>query len=125
LNTCTPSITCASPVHAMLGSKPHNDISEQRSVALHVANVGDCRAVICQRGKAVAITRDHKPDLPDEMARIEAAGGYVSRGRVNGTLGVSRSFGDIMCKVYPPQEEKSLWEGQQVIAQPELFSLEV
>lgn len=68
-------------------------------VVLHVANVGDCRAVLCRRGKSIAMTRDHTPSMPTEAARIEAAGGFVSRGRVNGILGVSRSFGDIHCKV--------------------------
>ncbi|CAM9984539.1 unnamed protein product, partial [Sphacelaria rigidula] len=70
-------------------------------VFLHVANVGDCRAVLCRGGKAQAITLDHKPSVPSEAARIEAAGGFVSCGRVNGILGVSRSFGDIHCKVTP------------------------
>lgn len=66
---------------------------------LHVANVGDCRAVLCRGGEAVVITTDHTPSVPSEAARVEAAGGFVSRGRVNGILGVSRSFGDIHCKV--------------------------
>lgn len=68
-------------------------------VFLHVANVGDCRAVLCRAGEAVVITEDHTPSIPSEAARVEAAGGFVSRGRVNGILGVSRSFGDIHCKV--------------------------
>lgn len=68
-------------------------------IYLHVANVGDCRAVLCRAGKAVALTQDHTPAVASEVARIEAAGGFVSRCRVNGILGVSRSFGDIHCKV--------------------------
>lgn len=76
-----------------------NKHQQQRPVFLHVANVGDCRAVLCRGGSAVAITQDHTPSVPSEAARVEAAGGFVSRGRVNGILGVSRSFGDIHCKV--------------------------
>lgn len=72
---------------------------DQHPVFLHVANVGDCRAVLCRAGTAVAVTQDHTPSLPCEAARVEKAGGFVSRGRVNGILGVSRSFGDIHCKV--------------------------
>ncbi|CAM9557567.1 unnamed protein product, partial [Discosporangium mesarthrocarpum] len=68
----------------------------------------------------MVLTRDHTPLLPDEMARVIAAGGYVTRGRVNGTLGISRSFGDIMCK-----DGKGLWEGQQVISQPEQSTFEI
>lgn len=71
----------------------------RQPVFLHIANVGDCRAVLCRGGNAVAITTDHTPSVPSEAARVEAAGGFVSRGRVNGILGVSRSFGDIHCKV--------------------------
>jgi len=37
--------------------------------ALYVAHTGDCRAVLCNDGKAVQLTRDHKPDLPDELER--------------------------------------------------------
>jgi Protein phosphatase 2C len=40
-----------------------------------------------------------QPSRKDEAQRVEAAGGYVSRGCVNGVLRVTRSFGDIHCKV--------------------------
>ena len=50
---------------------------------LYVANSGDSRAVMCTLnadGSVVAknLTRDHKPDDPDEMARITAWGGFVA-----------------------------------------------
>lgn len=63
-----------------------------------MANVGDCRAVISDNGVALQITEDHKPQLPQEKERIEAAGGWVHKNRVNGLLAVSRSFGDINYK---------------------------
>lgn len=78
---------------------PEQGPPQKQPVFLHVANVGDCRAVLCRAGKAVVLTRDHTPSVPSEAARVEAAGGFVSRCRVNGILGVSRSFGDIHCKV--------------------------
>jgi len=53
-----------------------------------VANVGDSRAVLSHDGKAVALSRDHKPNRPDEMARIKRAGGVVFCNRVNGELAV-------------------------------------
>lgn len=68
-----------------------------------VANAGDCRAVLKRFDKtrytAVAITTDHKPNLPSERDRIEHSGGFVMQDpfgtwRVAGNLAVSRSFGD-------------------------------
>lgn len=44
---------------------------------LLVANVGDSRATIATSSGAVAISVDHKPDLPDEKARILSCGGRV------------------------------------------------
>jgi serine/threonine protein phosphatase PrpC len=48
-----------------------------------LANIGDSRSSLAYRTKAdgpivaVGLTEDHKPDLPDEKARIEAKGGRV------------------------------------------------
>ncbi|OEL17350.1 putative protein phosphatase 2C 74 [Dichanthelium oligosanthes] len=67
---------------------------------LYVAHLGDCRAVMSRDGgAAVALTADHTCAAEDERARIERGGGYVSRSgsgvwRVQGSLAVSRSFGD-------------------------------
>lgn len=66
---------------------------------LKVAHVGDSRAMVLDEdGKAVTLTRDHTPNRPDEMRRIEMAGGGVLDGRVNGVLGVSRAVGDTALK---------------------------
>ena len=59
------------------------------------ANAGDSRAVLCQTVKrAVPLSEDHKPDLPDEKKRIEASGHFVSEERVDGQLALSRALGD-------------------------------
>ncbi|KAL2517614.1 putative protein phosphatase 2C 22 [Abeliophyllum distichum] len=50
-----------------------------------VANAGDCRAVLSRRGKAVEMSRDHKPICSKERKRIEASGGYVDEGALMGT----------------------------------------
>ena len=42
------------------------------------ANVGDSRAVLCRDGVAWDLTRDHKPNDPHELERIEKLGGKVS-----------------------------------------------
>ncbi|KAL0329959.1 UNVERIFIED_CONTAM: putative protein phosphatase 2C 8 [Sesamum radiatum] len=70
-----------------------------------VANCGDSRAVLCQRGVAVPLSRDHKPqpDRADEKERIEAAGGKIlnwNGWRVQGILATSRSLGDRYLKPY-------------------------
>ena len=44
------------------------------------------------------LSKDHKPDLPEETRRIESVGGYVSMGRILSTLAVARGFGDHMYK---------------------------
>uniref|UniRef100_A0A1D1YCC2 protein-serine/threonine phosphatase n=1 Tax=Anthurium amnicola TaxID=1678845 RepID=A0A1D1YCC2_9ARAE len=62
--------------------------------SLVVANAGDCRAVLCRRGKAIEMSRDHKPACNWEKKRIEASGGYVDDGYLNGQLNVSRALGD-------------------------------
>lgn len=43
---------------------------------LLVANVGDSRAVVCERGSANQITVDHEPH--SERRRIEKQGGFVT-----------------------------------------------
>jgi len=66
---------------------------------IHVANVGDARAVLGRDGAAERLTFDHKPGDEGEKARIEALGGSVVylRGvaRLDGNLAVARSFGDL------------------------------
>ena len=61
---------------------------------------------------AVRITHDHKSTDPQEIDRIESAGGVMIRGRVLGVLAVARSLGDHGLKEY-------------VIGRPYLSSTEV
>ena len=64
----------------------------------YAANIGDSRAVLCRNGKAFPLSTDHKPELQLEQNRIEKAGGYVTEGRINGSLNLSRAFGDFSYK---------------------------
>eukprot|EP00980_Cylindrotheca_fusiformis_P015897 scaffold4658_cov118-Cylindrotheca_fusiformis.AAC.3 len=49
----------------------------------------------------LALSRDHKPNLPDEEKRILQANGFIALGgRVNGELAVSRAIGDFGFKDY-------------------------
>ena len=66
-------------------------------------NCGDTRIVIGIQGGVSMLTLDHKPNLPEELQRIENDGGYVVSfgvARVQGILAVSRSIGDRSLKPY-------------------------
>lgn len=66
-------------------------ISERKMI---VANAGDCRAVLGKRGKAIEMSKDHKPNYASEKLRIERLGGAIYDGYLNGQLSVSRALGD-------------------------------
>lgn len=69
------------------------------------ANAGDSRSVMCEKGNAVDLSKDHKPDNPGERSRIVKSGGEVIEGRVNGMLALSRAFGDFDYKpITPPKD---------------------
>jgi len=79
---------------------------------VHLAHAGDSRIVLSAGGRLVG-SEDHKPQRADEVARIRAAGGTVGHGplgggplRVDGTLAVSRAFGDFHFK--PPGKAPGL-----------------
>jgi len=73
------------------------------------ANAGDSRAVYSRSNhRVVALSYDHKPDDEEEERRISDAGGYVSAGRVEGDLAVSRGLGDFRFK-----EEAAVLSGAQ------------
>jgi protein phosphatase 2C family protein 2/3 len=60
---------------------------------------------MCERGNCVELSKDHKPDLPEERSRIIKAGGEVMEGRVNGMLALSRAIGDFDYKPIPPPKD--------------------
>lgn len=67
------------------------------------ANVGDSRAVLSRRGRAVDLTRDHKPNDEREKTRILAMGetiewDYYSKVHRIRNLSLSRSIGDSFAK---------------------------
>ncbi|KAJ6325202.1 hypothetical protein OIU76_012314 [Salix suchowensis] len=68
-----------------------------------VSNCGDSRAVFCRNGVAIPLSSDHKPDRPDELLRIQNAGGrviYWDGARVLGVLAMSRAIGDNYLKPF-------------------------
>lgn len=89
------------------------------------ANTGDSRSVLylgrsksddVKSGPVEPMSFDHKPTNADERARIKESGGYIEFGRVNGTLAVSRAFGDLGYKTNGQIEA----DKQAVIALPDI-----
>ena len=72
--------------------------------------------------RAVSLSKDHTALDPKERRRIEAAGGYVQNGRVNGLLEVSRSFGDRRLKRGGSEVTKGT---ALVLAQPDVASFAI
>lgn len=91
-----PAAGCTAVVAVVHGSK------------LYVANAGDSRCVLCRGKETVSLTEDHKPTNPDEERRIKAAGGFVSEGRINGGLNLSRAIGDMNYKTVRTRSSLSL-----------------
>lgn len=67
---------------------------------LYTANVGDSRILLCRNGVAHRLTVDHKATDASEIERIRKTGGSVFHGRVDGSLAVTRAFGDSRFKPY-------------------------
>jgi len=85
-----------------------HDLVLNKLTVAHVADSTCCLSSTEGSGyKGIALTRDHKPDLPDERARIEKNGGrvvfdgysnhrvYAKNGRYPG-LNMSRCLGDLL-----------------------------
>lgn len=86
---------------------------------LYVANAGDSRTILATKGgEVVKMSIDHKPDQDLEKQRIIKAGGFVTDGRVNANLNLSRAIGDLEYK-----RNTALAPDQQlIIAYPDVQS---
>ena len=94
-------------VHKKLISK-HNEIAQvcgstcltliKYDNNICIYNTGDSRAVICSNNLAIPLTKDHKPNWPEERERITKLGGEIYFDgydyRIK-DLSVSRAFGDL------------------------------
>lgn len=97
------------PKHMGMTSGSTGLVMVRKNRELWVANAGDCRVIMNNNANAVEISIDHKPNLKSEYDRITKLGGAVimdpmGTPRVNGTLAVSRSFGDFYLKPYVTAE---------------------
>ncbi|XP_071678421.1 probable protein phosphatase 2C 21, partial [Lolium perenne] len=86
-----------------------------RGYEIIVGNVSDSRCVLSRNGQAIDLSTDHRPNLPEELQRIENAGRQVIKDGVyfrcsgqagvpkggypvNGMLPMSRAIGDFYFK---------------------------
>jgi serine/threonine protein phosphatase PrpC len=88
------STACISIIH----------IDEKKRNILWVLNVGDSRAIKCNKSLiAEQLTQDHKPNAPEEKRRIEKLGGKIEFDGADWRikdLSLSRAFGDLECTPY-------------------------
>jgi len=88
---------------------------------IYVANAGDSRSILFSNdGTVTSLSVDHKPDNDIERTRINNAGGYVSNGRVNDNLNLSRAIGDLEYKKNPAlkPEQQIISAFPDVVCQP-------
>jgi len=104
-----------SPASNYTASSALFDVSESGTTAIIIlltpddiicANLGDSRAILCRSSSngpnenskrnntVIPLSSDHKPCNEAEKARIEAAGGVILGGKIEGRLAVSRALGD-------------------------------
>lgn len=65
---------------------------------INILNTGDSRCIICKNNIGVSLTKDHKPNYPEEKARIKSLGGEPIFDGFDWRimdLSVSRAFGDL------------------------------
>lgn len=107
VSTCACGSDCARHSMEVALSGSTAVVALLTSKHIIVANCGDSRAVLCRAGRAIPLSFDHKPDRPDELARIEASGGrviFVNGVRVEGILAMSRAIGDRYLKPFVTSE---------------------
>lgn len=92
------------------------------------ANVGDSRPILSRSGKPVCLSKDFKPENPEEKRRIEEAGGYVLGKRLNAQLATSRTFGNFRFKIISRSDimEKANGGGQDMVTvHPEIREIQL
>ncbi|RHY48014.1 hypothetical protein DYB28_003823 [Aphanomyces astaci] len=84
------------------------------ALRLVVGHVGDCRALLCRKGKCIPLTSDHRCSSQSEHDKVVESGGSIINNRVNGVLAITRTFGDLEFK---GREVKAAQQAAQVYSQ--------
>eukprot|EP00826_Nyctotherus_ovalis_P060427 TRINITY_DN847_c0_g1_i1.p1 TRINITY_DN847_c0_g1~~TRINITY_DN847_c0_g1_i1.p1 ORF type:complete len:213 (-),score=76.79 TRINITY_DN847_c0_g1_i1:487-1125(-) len=85
--------------------------------SMYIANAGDSRSIVATKGIGVELSVDHRPENEKEINRIFKAGGNVMDGRVEGSLALTRSLGDLKYK----RNQKLKAEEQMITALPDVY----
>jgi protein phosphatase PTC2/3 len=101
-------------------------LEDSQKFRIFFANVGDSRCILIHENEVHRMSHDHKPTEPKELQRISKSKLSVARGRIQlgvgkGSIGVSRTFGDIEYKSIP----NLVYEEQPVIAIPEIKNISI
>lgn len=70
---------------------------------INLMNTGDSRCIICRDNIAIPLSKDHKPNWPEERFRIESLGGNIYFDGYDHRikdLSVSRAFGDVAAEPF-------------------------
>ena len=87
---------------------------------LYLASAGDSRCLLSDTTGFSVPFIEHKPDNPQEKARILKAGGYVRKKRICGNLNLSRAIGDFEYKTPSLRREQ-----QMITAMPDVVVREI
>jgi serine/threonine protein kinase len=111
LDIDTATISSSSNSNSNSSSSSSSTKKQKKIKTLTIANIGDGRAVLCRRGRAVRLSRDHTADDEEERERIINATAVSSSSSIvvsqrygnwrvgSAGLQVTRSVGDVDMKV--------------------------
>ncbi|KAG8572996.1 hypothetical protein GDO81_012241 [Engystomops pustulosus] len=91
------AVTCLIDGSTIPDPQRSEDKEKTRLGVLHVANIGDIKAVLCKNGKSYRLTRDHSAANNQERTRVLESGGSISSnessGLIEGFSRISRGLG--------------------------------
>lgn len=95
---------------------------------LYIANVGDCRALLCKTDsnnvlRVVQLTVDHNLDNEDEILRLSQIGVKINKEKCSkiGNVGITRCLGNYLVKGgYKDFEEMADAIAEPIISEPEI-----
>jgi len=72
---------------------------ENGNRVVYSGNVGDSRTILVKQKETIRLSFDHKANEKSEMKRVKQDGGLIIRGRLYGTLAITRALGDFNFKI--------------------------